>query len=312
MRKLFLTMALLNIFLISCSSTTEKNTAIAQTAKEARPAVETFFAFNKSNMQLSEVNLKDQAKSNIDTLLNQSKIQVKWIEDSTLDPETAFRVIPVIEHNTNIVKIHYAKVAFNDHPVTLNLTHFMEAVLSSHSLFDIYNKSLDNDVPTFHTLAKIRKSILTQINKTPHYPIETSQYNGYVLGESVIWDKRLSEFAKLEKIKQLQPKKYSRKIATVPKVEVELKLNLTQSGFNKLKTVFLKDFKGEESQRSDFYFDIFKNSSYLLKTSTPPVKIRLQQDEELRWQTQKTLSSSTLSIFGVKKTESASMNIARD
>lgn len=97
------------------------------------------------------------------------------------------------------------------------------------------------------------------------------------------------------------------------KTEVELKLNLTQTGFNKLKTVFLKSFKGEESSRNDFYFDIFKTDSYVLKSAQPPVKIRFQFDgESMTWQTQKTLSSTVLSIFGAKKTESISMDIPKD
>lgn len=97
------------------------------------------------------------------------------------------------------------------------------------------------------------------------------------------------------------------------KTEVELKINLTKTGLNKLKTIFLQKFKGEESSRSDFYFDIFKNDSYQLKTAQPPIKIRLQSDgESLTWQTQKTLNSSTLSIFSAKKTESISMDIPND
>jgi len=97
------------------------------------------------------------------------------------------------------------------------------------------------------------------------------------------------------------------------KTEVELKINLTKTGFTKLKTTFLQKFNGAESARSDFYFDIFKSDSYQLKTSVPPIKIRLQTDgETLTWQTQKTLGVSTLSIFSVKKTESISMDIPND
>lgn len=298
--------------LSSCSSTVEKKTIAAPINEEAQAAVALLFTFYKSNMQLSEIHLKEQAKININTFIDQTKTQVKWIEDSTLNEEIAFKVIPAVVQNKNIIQIHYAEAAFNDHPATLNLTHFLEAILNKYSLFDFYNKSLNNDALTFYTLAKIRKSILTQMSKTPLYPIETSQYNGYVLGESLLWDKRLANFEKIEKNKRVQLKDYSRNIAMTSKAEVELKLNLSQEGHNKLKAIFLKNFKGEESQRSDFYFDIFKNSSYQLKASTPAVKIRLQQDDDLSWQTQKTLSSSTLSIFSVKKTESVSMNVTRD
>lgn len=97
------------------------------------------------------------------------------------------------------------------------------------------------------------------------------------------------------------------------KTEVELKINLTKTGFDKLKSVFLQKFKGEESARSDFYFEIFKNDSYVLKTAQPPIKIRLQWDgSALTWQTQKTLNTSALSIFSAKKTESISMDIPND
>lgn len=97
------------------------------------------------------------------------------------------------------------------------------------------------------------------------------------------------------------------------KTEVELKINLTKTGFNKLKSVFLQKFNGVESARSDFYFDIFKNDAYQLKTAQSPVKIRFQWDgQDLTWQTQRVLSSSTLSIFSAKKTESISMDIVND
>ena len=97
------------------------------------------------------------------------------------------------------------------------------------------------------------------------------------------------------------------------KTEVELKINLTKAGYNKLKSTFLQKYKGEESSRSDFYFDIFKNDSYQLKTAQPPVKIRFQWDgTDLTWQTQRVLSSSLQSIFIAKKTESISMDIPAD
>lgn len=100
---------------------------------------------------------------------------------------------------------------------------------------------------------------------------------------------------------------------TSSKTEIELKINLTKAGYNKLKSTFLQKYKGEESSRSDFYFDIFKNDSYQLKTAQPPLKIRFQWDaSDLTWQTQKVLSSSVITIFTVKKTESISMDTPVD
>jgi uncharacterized protein YjbK len=100
---------------------------------------------------------------------------------------------------------------------------------------------------------------------------------------------------------------------TPSKTEVELKINLTREGYNKLKSTFLQKFKGEESSRTDFYFDIFKNDAYQLKMAQPPVKIRFQWNgTDLSWQTQRVLNSSTISIFAVKKTESNSMDPPAD
>lgn len=97
------------------------------------------------------------------------------------------------------------------------------------------------------------------------------------------------------------------------KTEVELKINLTKAGYNKLKSTFLQKYKGEESSRSDFYFDIFKDDAYQLKMAQPQVKIRFQWDgTDLTWQTQRVLSSSSQSIFMAKKTESISMDIPAD
>jgi hypothetical protein len=93
--------------------------------------------------------------------------------------------------------------------------------------------------------------------------------------------------------------------ANSPKTEVELKINLTQEGYTHLKNVFKSKYDPEASSRTDIYFDIFKENSYYLKNLAQPIKLRLMTDsEETKWQVQRTLETSTQSIFSVKKTQS--------
>ncbi|MBC7713801.1 MAG: hypothetical protein H7177_10710 [Rhizobacter sp.] len=97
------------------------------------------------------------------------------------------------------------------------------------------------------------------------------------------------------------------------KTDVELKVNLTQNGFETLKKIFLKKFDGEESQRSDYYFDIFQNNHYFLKTAEPPIKLRyMWNGKDLSWQTQKTTKTDARSIFSIKTTDAISMDIKHD
>jgi hypothetical protein len=97
------------------------------------------------------------------------------------------------------------------------------------------------------------------------------------------------------------------------KTETELKVNLTKSGLESLKKTFLNKFGGVESQRSDYYFDIFQNSHYFLKTAEPPIKLRYMWDgENLTWQTQKTTKTDARSIFSIKTTDAISMDIKHD
>ncbi|MBC7430164.1 MAG: hypothetical protein H7336_16240 [Bacteriovorax sp.] len=75
----------------------------------------------------------------------------------------------------------------------------------------------------------------------------------------------------------------------------------------------MKKFEGVESQRSDYYFDIFQNSHYFLKTAEPPIKLRYMWDgSNLMWQTQKTTKTDARSIFSLKTTDSITMDIKHD
>ncbi len=87
------------------------------------------------------------------------------------------------------------------------------------------------------------------------------------------------------------------------KKEVELKLNLTEAGYKNLRSHLLKEFKGEESSRSDYYFDIFENYEYILKKATPPIKLRFMWDGlDLKWQSQETIKTYAHSWFTFKET----------
>lgn len=97
------------------------------------------------------------------------------------------------------------------------------------------------------------------------------------------------------------------------KTEVELKINLTKSGYNTLRTTLLTNFEAEKSERTDIYFDIFKDGSYYLKKAQPPIKLRfMYSGDVLKWQTQKTIEQGTFSIFSMKKTEAISMEISEN
>ena len=97
------------------------------------------------------------------------------------------------------------------------------------------------------------------------------------------------------------------------KREVELKVNLTKEGYRNLETQFLKDFKGERTKRSDYYFEIFDDGQYLLKKSEPAIKLRFMWDGlDLKWQTQQTEKSWAYSIFTFKETLAESTVVKAD
>lgn len=189
----------------------DRKVAAVPINEEARAAVESLFTFKKSNMPIADLNLKEPAEGNIQLLVYNSKVKIEFIEDLKLDPEAAFKIEPVIENNSYLIKIRYAEDAFMDHSATLNMTRFMDTVLKSkmkqvYPIFEIYYNALNNHAPTLHAVSKLRRSVLTPLDKTSYYPIETSQYNGYVQGESIEWDKKVLEFSKLEKSKNAEKK----------------------------------------------------------------------------------------------------------
>jgi hypothetical protein len=96
------------------------------------------------------------------------------------------------------------------------------------------------------------------------------------------------------------------------KAEVELKLNLTKAGYENLRLHLLKEFKAEESSRSDYYFDVFENYEYILKKASPPIKLRFMWDGlDLKWQSQKTMKTYAHSWFTFKETLADSSLIQR-
>lgn len=92
------------------------------------------------------------------------------------------------------------------------------------------------------------------------------------------------------------------------KRETELKINLSLSGFRKFKNLFLSKYDGETSLRTDFYFDIFKENHYLLRTLSFPVKLRITREKnDSNWQVKKTILTDESSLFTIKTTNSASL-----
>lgn len=97
------------------------------------------------------------------------------------------------------------------------------------------------------------------------------------------------------------------------KEETELKVNLTKKGFENLRKRFLEDFKGKESQRKDYYFDIFEDSQYLLKKTSPAIKLRFMWDGlDLKWQTQKVEQAWVGSFFSFKKTLALTVDLSEE
>lgn len=210
MKKFFSTLILASLLLSSCSSMIDRKIAADAVNDEARAAVDTLFTFKKSNMAMNELDLKETAENNLKMLVYNTKVKVEFIEDSTMGLDDAFKIEPVAGKEY-LIKVRYAEDAFLDHPATLNMTRFMDSVLRAqmkqvYPIFEIYYNALNNDAPTLHAVAKLRKSVLTPLEKTSFYPIQTSQYNGYVQGESIDWDKKVASFAKLEKSKNIEKK----------------------------------------------------------------------------------------------------------
>ena len=199
MKKHFSIIIMASIILASCSSPSV--TIIKQSREihpEAKEIIENLFTIKASNISLAEENIEKQTLSRFKKYA-EAEIKIKFIKDETLTNETLFKIEPLIEVDGSVVVIRYAEDAFRDHAATLNLTRFMESLFQEvyPSLFEHYNTAINNDLYSIHAITKIRRSVLTPLETTPEYdPINLSQYNGYIQGEIIIWNKRLSETEK--------------------------------------------------------------------------------------------------------------------
>ncbi|MDD4974949.1 MAG: hypothetical protein PHY93_11395 [Bacteriovorax sp.] len=89
------------------------------------------------------------------------------------------------------------------------------------------------------------------------------------------------------------------------KTEYELKIPLTQIGFQKFKTLFIDHFQAEETTRTDLYFDIFESHHFILKNLSDPIKLRFQDS---KWQIQKSHSLKGLGSITAKESQSISID----
>ncbi len=97
------------------------------------------------------------------------------------------------------------------------------------------------------------------------------------------------------------------------KAEVELKVALTKGGYNALKKSLSENYKVEESERTDYYFDIFENGHYVLRDLSQPIKLRFMWDgEDLKWQNQKIIKTGSRSVFSIKTTEASEIEMKFD
>ena len=198
MKKAFASLIFTTLFVSSCSSN-----KIVLPVNETTPGpADVLFSFKKSNMNLADDDLFDKAKEHVRALVEQAKITVKWIEDEKLGTDIAFKVEPENIQATPTLVIKYADDIFQDHSATLNLTRFLDSLFdpnAKNSFFEMYNNTAANDPAAMVTVAKLRKSVLTPLDKPTCYVMNTSQYNGFVAGESSLWTKKVNEYEKLEK-----------------------------------------------------------------------------------------------------------------
>ncbi|MEA9356320.1 hypothetical protein SHI21_08910 [Bacteriovorax sp. PP10] len=195
---------LAGLVLSSCSSTKVIAPSITANTQSLSSPADVLFTFKKSNMSPADDDLFDKAQEHVRLLVEQAKIKVKWIEDEKLDTDIAFKVEPTLEKETPTIVIKYADDIFQDHSATLNLTRFLDALFDPKaeaptSFFEMYNNAVANDPTTLVTVAKMRRDVLTPLDKPTCYVMNTSQYNGFVAGESSLWKKKVDEYVKLEK-----------------------------------------------------------------------------------------------------------------
>lgn len=97
------------------------------------------------------------------------------------------------------------------------------------------------------------------------------------------------------------------------KAEVELKVALTKNGYSALKKALSENYKVEESERTDYYFDVFDNGHYVLRDLPLPIKLRFMWDgENLKWQNQKVIKTNSRSIFSIKTIEASEIEMKYD
>lgn len=203
MKKAFASLIFTTLFVSSCSSNKivlpESEIAVSETTPVP---TDVLFSFKKSNMNPADDDLFDNAKEHVRALVEQAKITVKWIEDEKLGTDVAFKIEPENVKETPTLVIKYADDIFQDHSATLNLTRFLDSLFDPNakiSFFEMYNNTAANDPAAMVTVAKLRKSVLTPLDKPTFYVINTSQYNGFVAGESSLWTKKVNEYEKLVK-----------------------------------------------------------------------------------------------------------------
>lgn len=65
---------------------------------------------------------------------------------------------------------------------------------------------------------------------------------------------------------------------TTQKSETELRIGLTEAGFNQLLTKWIE--KSDASARADLYFDVFEDNHFLIRRSEPKAKLRIQNRKD--------------------------------
>ncbi len=198
MKKKFSIIIMALTILASCSGQSVSTIVPREIHPEAREIVENIFTIKASNISVADEDIEDKTLERFKKYA-ESGTRIKFIQDEKLIDDTLYKIEPTIEQKYNLVTIRYAKNAFLDHAATLNLTRFMQSLFQEvyPSIFEYYNTAIENDLYSLHALTKLRKSVLTPLEINSDYdPINISQYNGYIQGELIIWNKRLLEMEK--------------------------------------------------------------------------------------------------------------------
>ena len=198
MKKQFSIIIMAFFILTSCSSPSVGRKVANEIHPEAKELITNLFTIKASNISLADENLESHTLKRFKTYA-ESGIKIEFIKDEKLTDETLFKIEPIMNEEGSLVTVRYAEDAFYDHAATLNLTRFMETLFSEvyPTIFELYNTAINNDINSLHSITKTRRSVLTALETNPDYdPINLSQYNGYIQGEIVIWNRKLSEMDK--------------------------------------------------------------------------------------------------------------------